>query len=262
MHTPSINPLMAGARLPGVIVRLPSRGLFYDNGELSDDVENGEVEVFPMSAYDEVFMRSVNHIINGTAITSVFSHCIPQVLKPMELFGKDVDHLLMILRSVTYGNEIDLIYKHTCAAPEQTHTIDISTLIAQTTDLDPTSVATKFAITMPSGQLVEIRPVRFKDTVHLMQNSANFEKMTNVEIKNILIDSTIRIVHSVDGITDREQIEEWGATIPTKWFSKIGDALNAMEHWGPNLGYKTTCPDCGEEITIDVPLNPLSFFLD
>ena len=256
------NPLLDDIKLPGIITRLPSMGLFYDNGELADDVVNGEVEVHPLGAYEEVLMRSVDHIINGTAIIEVFAKCIPQILKPGELFGKDVDHLLMVLRVATYGPQIEIIHQHTCEQPARTHVIDINTIISQTKPINPSAVATKFALTLPNGQLVEIRPVRFKDVVFLMQQSQSLDTMSNSELQTVLLDSTIRIIHSVNGLTDQAKIEEWARKIPTAWFKSISNSLNDVDHWGPDLGYKTTCPDCGEEIIIEMPLNPLSFFLD
>ena len=41
----SNNPLLQKIRLPGRIFQLPSRGLFYKNGELDESVKNGEIHV-------------------------------------------------------------------------------------------------------------------------------------------------------------------------------------------------------------------------
>jgi len=45
-----INPLIERAYVPGETHTLPSGGLFYKNGELSNDVKNGEITVNPMTA--------------------------------------------------------------------------------------------------------------------------------------------------------------------------------------------------------------------
>jgi len=89
-----INPLLTRVEMPGSTFQLPSRGLFYDNGELRDDVEMGEVHVHPMSAFDEILMKTPDALFSGEAVHKVFLRCIPQVLQPVELLAKDVDFLL------------------------------------------------------------------------------------------------------------------------------------------------------------------------
>ena len=89
--------------MPGKRFRLPSRGRFYTNGELVDGVVDGEIEVFSMSAVDEIALRSPEFLYSGEAITRVIRRCIPEVLQPLELLSKDVDFLLACLRVVSYG---------------------------------------------------------------------------------------------------------------------------------------------------------------
>ena len=259
----SDNPLMNNIKLPGEIVRLPSLGLFYDNGELDENVQNGEVQVYPMSAFDEIAMRNIDHIINGTSITEVFSRCIPQILKPAELFGKDVDQLLLILRKITYGPNIEVTYKHTCEnAQDHKYRIDITEVINSTKNIDPTTVNTLYSVTLDNGQLVELRPIRFKDIVTIMQDSKNFNTAPLYEIQQKLVESTISIIHAVDGDNNKDHIREWAAAIPAPWFKQISSALDAGNSWGPDSTHTVECQDCHKAMIIELPLNPLTFFLD
>lgn len=106
------NPLLRRFNhMPPETFRLPSGGVFYTNGELDDEVINGEVEVHPMTAIDEITIKSPDMMYQGTAIEKVFSRCIPQVLKPLELLTKDMDYLLVCLRIVTYGETLDLTWE-------------------------------------------------------------------------------------------------------------------------------------------------------
>ena len=50
----ALNPLLAKVKLPGRVFQLPSRGLFYQTGVLSDSVRNGEIQIKPMSALVEL----------------------------------------------------------------------------------------------------------------------------------------------------------------------------------------------------------------
>jgi len=102
-ETGTENSLLSKIRLPGKRFRLPSRGLFYTDGELDGDVVDGEVEVFSMTSIDEITLRSPEFLFDGTAIDRVFKRCVPQILKPLRLLGKDVDYILACLRIVSYG---------------------------------------------------------------------------------------------------------------------------------------------------------------
>jgi DNA-directed RNA polymerase subunit M/transcription elongation factor TFIIS len=102
------NPLLNKIKLPGRRFRLPSRGLFYTSGELADNVIDGEIELFSMTAVDEISLRSPEYLYSGEAIERVLSRCAPEVKKPLKLLAKDVDFILTALRVVSYGDELEL----------------------------------------------------------------------------------------------------------------------------------------------------------
>ena len=81
------NALLNKIKLPGKRFRLPSLGLFYNDGELDDSVENGEIEVFSMTALDEISLRSPEFLFSGEAIERVFKRCIPEVKKALRLLA-------------------------------------------------------------------------------------------------------------------------------------------------------------------------------
>ena len=97
------NPLLKKIRLPGKRFRLPSKGLFYHNGELDESVVDGEVEVFSMTTVDEITLRSPEFLYSGEAIERVFKRCVPEIKKPLKLLSRDVDYVLACLRVVSYG---------------------------------------------------------------------------------------------------------------------------------------------------------------
>ena len=98
------NPLLKKIQLPGTRFRLPSRGIFYTDGELDESVVDGEIEIFSMTTVDEIALRSPEMLFNGQAIERVFKRCIPDIKKPLKLLSKDVDFILACLRVVSYGN--------------------------------------------------------------------------------------------------------------------------------------------------------------
>lgn len=118
----SDNPLLKKIQLPGKRFRLPSRGLFYTDGEIAETVKDGELEIFSMTTIDEVTLRSPEFLFSGEAIERVFKRCIPDVKKPLKLLSKDVDFLLACLRIVSYGSVYNINTRcPECEALQQTH---------------------------------------------------------------------------------------------------------------------------------------------
>ena len=267
MTTEIVNPLLQvlKARIPGETFRLPSSGLFYHNGELDEGVTNGELHVFPLTALDEIILKTPDKLLSGKAIIEVFSRCIPQIKKPMELLSKDVDYLLMCLRLISYGETLGITYKHSCEnATERSYDVELRPLIAKSKPVDPTAIGTKYTIKMPSEQVVELRPSLYGGILSLYLSNFEASRLSEDEqyrySQNQLLTIVSDTVVSVDGITNRDQIREWITQIPAGWMTQLGEVMHEMSDWGPSSEWTTICKDCGEEITIEIPLNPVAFF--
>jgi len=260
-----LNPLMQRIKMPGETVRLPSGGLFYKNGELSQKVKNGEVHVYPMSAYDEIVFKSPEKLINGTAVEEVFKRCIPEVEKPLDLFAKDVDYLTTALKRVTFGPFVDVKYNHMCSetATEHEYKCDVNVFMKNSKVIDPTKLTENYAVNLPNGQMVEIIPIRFKSVISMME-SANLQQKVEddaIYLTNRMLESVSQVIESVDKITDKNFIKEWLRAISAGWMKQIGDAIEKSGDWGPDFKFKTKCEDCKQEIELEIPLNPVTFFI-
>lgn len=260
-----VNPLLQRIKMPGETVRLPSGGLFYKNGELSTKVKNGEVHVYPMSTYDELVLKSPEKLINGTAIDEVFKRCIPEVEKPLELFAKDVDYLATALKRVTFGPFLDVKYNHHCSdsATEHEYKCDVNVFLKNSKIIDPTTLSANYTVKLPNGQSVEITPIRFKSVISMME-SANLQQKIDEEdvvyLTNRMLDTLSQVIESVDKITDKGFIREWLGKISAGWKTQISIAIEKAGDWGPDFKYKTSCQDCKQNIELDIPLNPVTFF--
>jgi hypothetical protein len=260
-----VNPLLQRIKMPGETVRLPSGGLFYKNGELSSKVTNGEVHIYPMSTYDEIVFKSPEKLINGTAIDEVFKRCIPDVEKPLELFAKDVDYLATALKRVTFGPFLDVKYNHRCSetAIEREYKCDVNVFLKNSKIIDPTKLTETYTVKLPNGQSIEIIPIRFKSVIGMME-SAKLQQNSDVDdtvyLTNRVLDSLSQVIESVDKITDKVFIREWLGKISAGWKTQISIAIEKSGDWGPDFKYKTKCEDCKQDIELDIPLNPVTFF--
>lgn len=253
------NPLLQRAAIPGQTFALPSGGVFYTHDELDPSVKDGEVVVSPMVTMDEIIMKTPDKILNGTAITEVFRRCIPQVKDPNLLLAKDVDFLLVCLRKVTYGNQYEVEYTHGCKdAKKHSYLIPLDPLISEAKKVDSATVDHDYTLTLPNSQVVRLSPPKY---FQMLQFYETFNSEVSDEVAyERLMQTTVSLIESVDGVKDRGHIMEWAKTIPAGYTRAIGDRVAAVSTWGPNLKTSFVCRDCQQMVDIDVSLNPMYFF--
>jgi len=257
------NPLLAKIRLPGITYRMPSQGLFYHSGELDPSVKDGEVEVFPLTTIDEFTLSMPDKLMSGKAIEEVFGRCIPQVKKPLDLLAKDVDYLMVALRQVSFGDNIDVLYKHNCeGAKERTYDVNVQEIVRNSKQIDPTTIGSAFTLTLPNGQVIKMKPMSFGDIVKVMHEQAmqREDEQTEAQLMSITSHTFASIIESVDNVIDREQIIEWFGQLPIKWKKMIQEKVDGMTDWGTDFTVTRVCKDCKQEMPIQVSANPVSFF--
>lgn len=256
-----VNPLLERVYMPGETFTLPSCGLFYKDGELSSDVVNGEITINPMTAYDEIVIRTPDLLFSGKAIDIICERCVPQILKPQQLLAKDVDFILLTLRKVTYGDKMEVERKHDCnEAQDHSYIIDVNEMIRRSKRIDPTTLTKKYTVTLPNDQVVELNPARYGDVIKMFQDFDPNKEFTAEREEESLIDSVLSVISSVDGIERKDFIAQWLRKINSQWTKKLSDAIHQTADWGPSFETTVVCKDCGEEYTIEVPANPVSFF--
>lgn len=261
-NTQASNPLLQKLQLPGRVFKLPSSGFFYTNGEIDDSVTNGEIHVRPISAMAEINLKNPDMLFSGQAVERVFRECIPEIKKPSELYGKDVDAIMCYLRMVTYGSSYEVTASHTCEnAVNHSYLIDLEEIVRASVSLDPTMVQKQYSTVLENGQTVELEPIRFKHVIELLQSmDRDNNKMTAEELQEGMIKSTLNTIKSVDGITDRKMVEEWLRQIPSPIMNRISDLIEDSNEWGLDYVRTVKCKDCGEDFLLELPVNPVSFF--
>lgn len=257
------NPLLGALKLPGRIFQLPSRGLFYTNGELSPLVKDGELHVRAMSALDEINLKNPDQLFSGDALNAVFKTCIDGVEKPTELLAKDVDAIMMFLRTVTYGPSYDFIAKHTCEnAKEHSYSGNVDEMIGRSVMLDPTLAEEQYSVALPNGQTVHLNPNRYQQILDVIKMNQGKSEITVQGQQDNLVMMLLAVVNRIDDVTNRKHIEEWLRTAPVTFINKIAIQSETVNNWGPNLKYTCKCKDCGESFEVDIPINPVTFFTE
>jgi len=262
------NPLLRGSQLPGDTVRLPSRGIFYNHGELTSGVANGEVHVYPMRAIDEIIMRSPDKLLSGDAIKEVFGTCIPELLQIDNLFAKDIDYLMLALRRVSYGNDYEFFYTHKCEhAKKHSYIADITQMMNKSVELDPVSFDQMYTYEVArTKNKVKFQPLKFKELVEIMGDAVEDRRDVlgmpdGPERRMAIFKTLVATINNVDGIVDRVMIVEWLSTLTAKEIREMTVHIETISDWGPKYVLNIQCKDCQEIVETSVPINPLNFFI-
>ncbi|MGZ8924647.1 MAG: T4 family baseplate hub assembly chaperone [Nitrososphaeraceae archaeon] len=258
------NPLLLRIKLPGETFRLPSQGLFYTNGELDSFVKNGEVEIYPMTAIDEIIISTPDKLLSGKAIEEVLSHCVPEITNARQMLAKDVDFLMVCLRRVSFGQFMEVNYTHNCEhATEHVYSVDLQQMIRNTKAIDPTTLKDEYVCELDNGQVVRLKPMTYGDIIDLYQDTMILKVDVTDEksAEKLIINTMASVIKDVDGITDQEQIKEWLGKIKLGWKSKIQEAIQSATEWGIDMKSIQKCPDCGEVVELKISANPVNFFI-
>jgi hypothetical protein len=93
----------------------------------------------------------------------------------------------------------------------------------------------------------------------LQQADANKE-MSVDDMKSGITKNLLNSIKSVDGIQDKALIADWILAVPGPIMNTLTAAIEKSNSWGLDYMQTVKCSDCGEEFTIEVPVNPVSFF--
>lgn len=257
------NPLLEPLKLPGRVLQLPSKGLFYTNGEMSEDVVGAEVHVRAMSAVDEIYLKNPDQLFNGHAIKKVTENSIPEILKPMQLLSKDVDALVLFLRLVTYGPMFDVTANHGCEkGKEHSYSVDLEAMVQRMKFIDETTIKDSLIAKTSTGQVVQLRPALYTDVMSIVQRNQTRTELSLDQQKQNMIDMLMTVTQNVDGIEDRAMIEEWYCSLSRPEIMRVLSRFDTIEDWGVDNTVTCICKDCGAEFVLDVPIDPVSFFTE
>lgn len=101
------NPLSKHFRQPKIYINLPSKGMFYEPGSL-EKTETGEYPVLPMTAKDEIMIKTPDALLNGESTVQVIQSCMPNIKNAWNIPSVDIDAILLAIRIATYGEMMEV----------------------------------------------------------------------------------------------------------------------------------------------------------
>ena len=214
------NPLSSYFRQAKIYLTLPSGGKYYPDDCL-DMPESGELPVMPMTAKDELALKTPDALLSGQATVDLIQSCIPNIKNAWGMPSLDIDACLIAIRIASYGEHMTITAKAPNTKTDQDYTIDLRQLLDRYTQA-------KFEDTYVTGEMtVTVRPLTYKEFSKVSMQTFEEQRLLHIvntddmeETKKLeLFDKTFRkirditlgmVVNSVVKITilDGEQAEE------------------------------------------------------
>lgn len=169
------NPLKQYYRQPTVYVKLPSQGQWWNADDI-DIPHNGELAIYPMSARDEILIKTPDALMNGQSIVSVIQSCCPQIRNAWSMPSVDVDTLLIAIRIATYGNNMQFDSSCRHCEHKNTHEVELGTTLEGMRCPDFTELV------YYQDLKIKLRPAKFFLTNRI--NQINFEEQKMLSAVN------------------------------------------------------------------------------
>ena len=161
------NPLAKHFRQPALYITLPSQGRWYPEDTV-DLPPTGEVPIYPMTARDEITMKTPDALLNGASTIHVLESCCPSIKNAWKMPLVDLDPLLMAIRLATYGKQMDF----TCVCPhcgsQNEKAIDLTYMLDAVKPVDWTKSVSV------NGLEITLKPQSYED--YNKNNLMNFEE--------------------------------------------------------------------------------------
>jgi len=245
MENKNTNPLQKYFRQPKIYLSLPSNGKYYPAGSLEIS-ETGEYPVFPMTARDEIMIKTPDALLNGEATVSVIKSCIPAIKEPFNMPAMDLDACLIAIRIATYGEKMDLNINVPVTNEEKSFDLDLRIMLDQFTNV------TYDHIVQMGDLSIELKPLTYQEFTNTSKatfdeqrifnvlNDSNisendklssftesFRKLTDLTISTLEM-SIASITMGEDVVTDRNHIKEFIANTDKGLFEKVTNHIEAQ----------------------------------
>ena len=125
---PAGNPLTQYFRHTKISVALPSQGKFWPEGTLELPA-SGEIEVMPLTAKDEIILKSPEGLLSGSSVVEAIASCVPSIKNPWQMPAIDVDTVFIAIRIASFDHELEISSKCKHCDHVNTNILDLRHLI-------------------------------------------------------------------------------------------------------------------------------------
>jgi hypothetical protein len=270
------NPLKQYFRRPNMYFKLPSDGLYYKPGVINM-TETRELPVYPMTAIDEMTVRTPDGLFNGTAVVDLIKSCIPNIIDPWQLNSVDLDSCLIAIKAAAKDGTMAI--GSTCPSCEETTEYDIN-LLPMLSEIVPVDYSQPLKI---RELTIKFRPLTYLETnkngvnqMTIQRTLLSLDSYEDQEEKSKVMNDTLKKLNEmvIEIVADTvEYIKTDEVTVADKKFiidflnNCDKDTSNAIKNYSIELREKSelkpfhvTCPNCKHEYDQKIIMNATDFF--
>ena len=246
--------------------------------------ESGELPVMPMTAKDELALKTPDALLSGQATVDLIQSCIPNIKNAWGMPSLDIDACLIAIRIASYGEHMTI----SATAPNTKTPVDYTVDLRQVLDRYSNS---KFIDSYVTQDLtVTIRPLSYKEfskvsmqtfeeqrifslvnndkideDEKLKQFNTTFNKLRDITL-GMVINSVVSIQVGDEVVTDRNHIVEFLENTDKAFFKSLSDHIEKQkqEFTVPPMTVRSTEDQIkeGAPETFEVPIvfDQSSFF--
>jgi hypothetical protein len=278
MDQKTANPLRAHFRQPAIYLRLPSKGQFWGSG--LEHTPTGEVPIYPMTARDEILLKTPDALLNGQGVVDVIQSCCPNILDAWQTPSTDVDSILVAIRIASYGNMLPIDTTCPHCGTDHSYDIDLSNFI------DQVKLPNYNQKLEHNGIRIKIKPQNYasinetnkisyehqkvleninlddgSDQARADQYKIHLNRLVELNAK-LLVDNTeyIEILESGTVVSESEFIAEFYFNCDSEVCKELRGKLEEVNREGAIKPQSANCSNCGKEFDIALTFDYANFF--
>lgn len=271
------NPLKSHFRQPVISFELPSKGDFWP--DLSIDISaSHEVEILPMTAADEIMLRTPDLLMNGTAVSRLLESCIPAIKDGSKCPIIDLEPLLISIRIASVSDVLDVSVRCPKCGADHDYEVDLrSTLdsIHSGNWKQPLVIGDLEFYFKPLtlAELNVYNNLMFKNQrlakqIEMIEDEVEKEQLSNGIIKEMNATKVQRLVQSIKGImvgsefvSNKDHIAEYLMSCEKKVYDQVKNRFEDLLASTKAKNSKLQCSECQHEFEIPLTLDYASFFV-
>lgn len=271
-----MNPLAKHFRQPKLYLPLPSKGEFWEAGSI-DLPESGEIPIYPMTAKDEITLRTPDAVLNGLGTVSVIHSCCPNIQDAWKMPSIDLDAVLIAIRIASYGEYMSFATKCPKCSTEHDYDADMRIVLDSIKKPD---YATPLVV---ENMQIKIRPqsyfsanatsqIQFEeqriiramnedtpDDIKSKKFQSHLNALVDLNIKT-LADSTESITIGAEVVTDKAFLTEFYQNCDTSVIKLVQARLADIAKQASIPAIDVRCDNCENEFKVDITFEYASFF--
>lgn len=278
MDQKPVNPLRAHFRQPAIYLKLPSNGQFWNTG--LNLPPGHELPIYPMTAKDEILLKTPDALLNGQGVVDVIQSCCPNIVDAWQMPSIDVDSVLISIRIASYGNLMPVDTKCPHCGTENTFDVDLNSYIDGV-------VLPNYNQKIEHGKVkIKIKPQNYasinetnkinyeqqrvlenialdgtEDATRIAEYKKHIARLVDLNSK-LLVDNTeyIEIVDSGTIVDDPEFIAEFYFNCDAELCKVLQQRLIEINQEGAIKPQEGTCSNCAKTFSVNLTFDYSSFF--